>query len=98
LCPVNTTANEIFCARVVNLTLNMEKIRDLVAPILEEFTNTNDDGYLDKLVSPLLVLDEALPGVSDVLAKDVTVLDIAEASNDWRNCFDFGEAITCFYV
>jgi hypothetical protein len=93
LCPVNTTSGEIFCARVVNLTLDMSKIRDLVAPILEEFTNTKDDGYLDKLVSPLLVLDEALPGVSDVLGKDTTVLDIAEASNDWRNCFGFGEAI-----
>jgi hypothetical protein len=82
LCEVNTTAGEVFCAKIYNLTLDMEAIVDALGPILKKIVSVNDEdeaGYLDKVVDPaLLVLDERLPGISDILKKKITVLDIAE--------------------
>lgn len=77
-CPIKVNAT--FCARVSQLTLDMTKIRDLVEPVLVEITNGEGTGFLDKMVSPLLILEERLPGISDILKKKVTVLDIAEVS------------------
>jgi hypothetical protein len=82
LCEVNTTAGEVFCAKIYDLTLDMQAIVDALAPTLKKIVSVNDDdpaGYLDKVVDPaLLVLDERLPGISDILKKKITVLDIAE--------------------
>ncbi len=75
-CPIE--ANSTFCARVSQLTLDMTKIRDLVEPVLVEITNNDGTGFLDKMVRPLLILEERLPGISDIMKKKITVLDIAE--------------------
>ncbi len=76
-CPIE--ANSTFCARVSQLTLDMTKIRDLVEPVLSELTNNDGTGFLDKMIRPLLILEERLPGISDIMNKKITVLDIAEA-------------------
>jgi hypothetical protein len=82
LCEVDTTAGEVFCAKIYDLTLDMQAIVDALAPTLKKIVSVNDEdeaGYLDKVVDPaLLVLDERLPGISDILKKKITVLDVAE--------------------
>jgi len=78
-CPVEMNKGQTFCAKVKSITLVMEKIIDLVRPILFEFVNSDKDGYLDKVMDPfVLFLNKRLPGISDILDKDVTPLDIAE--------------------
>ncbi|GAX18396.1 hypothetical protein FisN_2Lh003 [Fistulifera solaris] len=76
-CPIE--ADSTFCARVSQLNLDMSKIRDLVEPVLVEITNKDETGFLDKMVRPLIILEERLPGISDIMNKKITVLDIAEA-------------------
>jgi len=78
-CPIDLT-HENFCARVNNLMLNMTSLKELVGPILSDITNSDETGFLDKLVQPLIVLDNPLPGISDIMDKDISVLDVAEVS------------------
>jgi hypothetical protein len=80
-CQVND--GELFCAKIKDLTLDMQKIVDALTPTLKKIVSVSpddEDGYLDKVVDPaLLVLDKRLPGISDIMEKKITVLDIAEA-------------------
>jgi hypothetical protein len=79
-CPVNLTAGETFCLKVDNIALNLGKLADLISPILENFVSAEGSGYLDKVMDPVvLFLDEPTPGISSVMGKVITVLDIAEA-------------------
>jgi hypothetical protein len=60
----------------------MDKLSDLITPIIKGFVSVDrgdEDGYLDKVVDPvLLLLAEEIPGVSKILGKPYSVLDVAE--------------------
>lgn len=79
-CPL--APGENICAKVNNTMLSMKKIAEVLEPILTKFVRKDDTqqkGILDAVVDPqLLVLDARLPGISDIMGKKVTVLDIAE--------------------
>ena len=77
----NLATGETFCAKLINLSLNMEKIADLIKPVLNDITNAVKDGFLDDIVGPLIPLNEPLPGVSDILGRDISVLDVAQVSS-----------------
>lgn len=57
----------------------MTKIQGLVEPILNPLVNVDKTGTFDKIADPLLILEEKLPGVSDLAGKKITFLDMAEA-------------------
>ena len=77
-CTVDTAANEYFCARMGVIRLDLNKLQDLVEPILLELVNDEKTGSFDKIARPLQELDEPLPGISDLAGKTITILDIAE--------------------
>lgn len=79
-CELNTTEKEIFCIKVKEIILRMEKLRDAIYPILSEFVDPGEEnGYLDKVMNPaVLFLDERIGGLSDIIGKKLTILDIAE--------------------
>lgn len=53
-CTVDMAAGSSYCAKVVNVTLDMGKIADLIQPILSEITNGDSSGYLDKVMDPVV--------------------------------------------
>jgi len=77
-CTVDTAANEFFCARMGDIRLDLGALQDLVEPILSELVNSEKTGSFDKIAGPLKELETALPGISDLAGKDITILDIAE--------------------
>ena len=78
-CPVDATAGEYACVRISNIRLDINKIQELVEPILKKLVNPpDDDEIFDRIAKPLTYLDERIPGLSDALGEDITVLDIAE--------------------
>lgn len=82
-CPVDLEAGVTFCGKVTDIMLDMEELRNLVIPIVKKFIRVDKaekKGFLDEVIDPqLLVLDQRLPGISDIMGKKITVLDIAEA-------------------
>jgi len=75
-CPVNASVASA-CAKITNVVLLIDKVKDLVKSILGNVAN-GVDGYLDDIVGPLQKLNEPIPGISDITQKDITVLDVAE--------------------
>lgn len=76
-CPVNVTAGELGCAELTDVTLDIEKIKKVVQPIVDRFVN-GKDGYLDEVVQPLLPLDDNIEPLAKLAGKDFTMLDVAE--------------------
>jgi hypothetical protein len=67
------------CAKLSDIRLDINKIKDMIEPILGKLVNTREDGAFDKVAVPLLELDKRLPGISDLAGKTITFLDIAES-------------------
>ena len=66
-CPIDAAAGEFACARLSNVRLDINKIQELVEPILRKFVNPPaNDGMFDEVVKPLLPLYSRLPGISDI--------------------------------
>lgn len=77
-CVVDTSANEFFCAQMLDIRLDANKLVELVEPIVGELVNDDNTGTFDKVAQPLLELEKRLPGVSDIAGRTVTLLDVAE--------------------
>jgi len=79
-CPVNVAAGEKACIRLEEPKLDMSSIAELIEPILSKFVTVDSEGILDKVIDPaVLLLVKRLPAISDIMKKNITVLDIAEA-------------------
>lgn len=79
VCPVNTAAGEFACARISNVRLDIGAIPDLVNPILRKLVNPPENNAIFDIVAvPLSILDERIPGISDVAGTKINLLDIAE--------------------
>jgi hypothetical protein len=74
-CPVNGGANA--CAKITNVALVIEKVKDLVESILGKVAD-GADGYMDDVLKPIEKLNAPIPGISEISGRDITVLDIAE--------------------
>lgn len=66
-CPINATNGEFACVRISDIRLDINKIKDLVEPILRKIVNPpKDDGYMDLICVPASYLDARIPGISDI--------------------------------
>lgn len=77
-CPVDVTVDDNACAKVSNIRLDIESIRELLLPIIREFVNDDEDGYLDQVVVPVLFLDATIEPLKSLTGQEWTILDIAE--------------------
>ena len=66
-CPVEDGG--FACARLADIRLDAEKIVDLVKPILKNIVN-GKDGAFDKIIIPMLFLNDPVPGVSELTGKE----------------------------
>ena len=84
-CPLDAATGEFACARLSNVRLDINKIQELVEPILRKFVNPGaDDGLFDEVVKPLLPLDARLPGISDIAKVSMIFFNIS-----WYACLIF---------
>ena len=66
-CPIDSSRGEFACVRVEDVRLDINKIKDLVEPILRKLVNPPDnDGYFDLVADPASYLDYPIPGISDI--------------------------------
>lgn len=66
-CPIDTSKGEFACVRINDIRLDINKIKDLVEPILRKIVNPPaDNGYFDLIAVPASYLDARIPGISDI--------------------------------
>ena len=59
------------CAQLTEIRLKTDLLEKLVEPILENLVNVKtNEGFLDRIVKPLLPLEEPIPGISDISGKE----------------------------
>ena len=67
--------NEFACAKLTNITIDATGLKDLVVGVLgklvvPDYAAKNlTPGYFDKVAEPLLVLNDRMPGISDLAGK-----------------------------
>ena len=60
-------------------SVDIGAIPEMLEPILRILVNPPDDnGALDMLCVPLSILDERIPGISDIAGTKINMLDVAE--------------------
>ena len=81
-CPVDIGAGEFACARLSNIRLDINKIQNLVEPILRKIVNPPaDDAVFDEVAKPLAPLDDRIPGISDIAKVSFVCDTTSENSN-----------------
>ena len=76
-CPIDASRGEFACVRVEDIRLDINKIKDLVEPILRKLVNPpGNDGYFDLVCNPASYLDYPIPGISDVAGVSQDLLSI----------------------
>jgi hypothetical protein len=96
-CPVNTAVNEFACAKLSDIRLDITQIQALIKPILEKLVNTDNNGAFDKIATPLLKLEERIPGVSDFAKQTITLLNIADTLVGKQSGVDTVRAVLKIY-
>ena len=72
-CPVDTAEGEYSCVRISNVRLDVNKIQELVEPIVRKLVNPPDnDEIFDKIAEYLLYLDMNIPGLDYVFSQGST--------------------------
>ena len=72
-CPVDTAKGEYSCIRISNIRLDVNKIQELVEPIVGKLVNPPDnDAIFDKIAEPLSYLDTNIPGLDYVFSQGST--------------------------
>ena len=68
-CPIDTAAGEYSCIRISNIRLDVNKIQELVEPIVRKLVNPpDDDAIFDRIAKPLSYLDMNIPGLDYVFS------------------------------
>ncbi|CAB9505193.1 Kringle domain [Seminavis robusta] len=83
-CAVDTTQEEGGCLEVQALAVNTKKLKEQIDPFIEFFVTGDVDGALDNIAQPLLPLNDPVPGVSEVVGEDTSILDFAEQDSRFR--------------
>ena len=69
-CPVDTSEGEFACVKLSDIRLDINKIQELVEPIIAKLVNPpDDDSIFDTIAKPLSYLDMNLEGLSLIFSK-----------------------------
>ena len=69
-CPVDTSEGEFACVKLSDIRLDINKIQELVEPIIAKLVNPpDDDAIFDTIAKPVSYLDMNLEGLSLIFSK-----------------------------